>query len=287
MTDYQDTRQTSQTLVRGLQLLELISRGKEGMPVRRLAAEVGLSRTIVHRLLVSLESEGYLERNLHAPGYRLGVKLWSLGCAAIARLGVKDISRPYLERLVEMTNEMAYVAVLDGPDVVYIDKVDCPQPVRAHQPIGGRSPAFCVAIGKAILAFLPAEEINRIVPSMKRHTRRTVFGKEQLKKQLEEIRKIGFAINQGEWQPELGGAAAPIRNAEGAVIASIGVTGPLARFPEKKLVQVGRLVVGVAEEMSRKLGYVSSQDGRKPRRSDDARIRGSVPARIFSAARRA
>jgi DNA-binding IclR family transcriptional regulator len=233
----------------------------------------------VHRLLASLESEGYVERNLHAPGYRLGIKLWSLGCAAIARLGVRDISRPYLERLVEATNEMAYVAVLDGADVVYIDKVDCPQPVRAHQPIGGKSPAFCVAIGKAILAFLPPEEIERIVPSMKRHTRRTVSGKEQLKKQLEEIRKIGFAINRGEWQPELGGAAAPIRNAEGAVIASIGVTGPLARLPEKKLVQVGRLVMGVAAEMSRRLGYIAPDNGRAPRRSDGAPARARIVQR--------
>ncbi len=225
----------SQTLARGLRLLDLIANGNEGVPVRDLVAKMGLPRTIVQRLLNTLEAEGYLERHPSQSGYRLAIKLWSLGCNAIHRLGVREIARPYLEELSRRTNEVAKLGVLDGDDVVYVDKAECERAVRAYVPIGGRAPAHSVATGKAILAYRPETD----VPSA----------------EFKQIRKRGFAVNSGEWEEGVGGIAAPVFDERGEVVASIGVVLPSSRFASLKLAEMGGIVAATAAEISRKLGY--------------------------------
>ena len=129
--DRKTAKQTSQTLLRGLKILELTASGKSNLPIRELAKEVNLPRSIVHRLISTLEGEGYIQKNSANPGYRLGTKLWSLGCAAIQGLEIREVSRPYLEDLSSKTNELVALGVLDGREVVYLDKIDCSQAVRA------------------------------------------------------------------------------------------------------------------------------------------------------------
>jgi IclR family KDG regulon transcriptional repressor len=234
--------ESSQTLARGLRLLDLVAGGNEGVPVRDLVEKMGLPRSIVQRLLYTLEAEGYLERHPSQIGYRLAIKLWSLGCAAIARLGVREIARPYLEDLSRRTNEVTKLGILDADEVVYVDKVECDRAVRAYVPIGGRAPAHSVATGKAILAFLPGQEQMR--------TDQAGFAAE-----FKQIRKRGFAVNRGEWEEGVGAIAAPIFDGRGDVLASIGVVLPSTRFTTAKATEMGRIVVGVAAEISRKLGY--------------------------------
>ena len=108
--------ESSQTLARGLRLLDLVATGNEGVPVRDLVEKMALPRSIVQRLLYTLEAEGYLERHPSQSGYRLAVKLWSLGCQAIRRFGVREIARPYLEELMAGTNEVTKLGILDGED---------------------------------------------------------------------------------------------------------------------------------------------------------------------------
>lgn len=223
----------SQTLARGLKLLDLVADGRDGVPVRELAAAMRLPRSIVQRLLYTLEAEGFLERHPSQVGYRLAIKLWGLGCAAVRRLSVRDVARPYLVDLVRKTNETAKIGVLDGSDVVYVDGVDSPQAVRAYVPIGGRAPARSVATGKAILAFLPTEK-----------------GVE-----FEQIRKRGYTVNRGEWEAGVGAIAAPVFDADGAVVASIGIILPLTRLTAAKAAQYGAWSMEAAAEISRKLGH--------------------------------
>jgi DNA-binding IclR family transcriptional regulator len=244
------TTESSQTLARGLKLLDLLADGREGMPVRELAAAIGLPRSVVQRLLYTLEASGFLERHPSQIGYRLTIKLWGLGCAAIRRLSVRDVARPHLEEIARKTNEMAKLGVLDGTEVVYVDKVDCPQAVRAYVPIGGRAPAHSVATGKAILAFLPPERLAAF-ESM----REDVFTSE-----MEQIRRRGYAVNRGEWEEDVGAIAAPVFDARGEVQASIGVILPSHRLTPAKATQMGGWIKSAAAELSRKLGH----HGREP-----------------------
>jgi IclR family KDG regulon transcriptional repressor len=234
--------ESSQTLARGLRVLDLVASGNEGVPVRDLVEKMGLPRSVVQRLLYTLEAEGYLERHPSQIGYRLAIKLWSLGCAAIHRLGVREIARPYLEELSRRTNEVTKLGILDGDEVVYVDKVECDRAVRAYVPIGGRAPAHSVATGKAILAFLPDQKRARA-------------DQDAFAAEFKQIRKRGFAVNRGEWEEGVSGVAAPIFDGRGEVLASVGVVLPSTRFTSVKAAQMGSVIAGVAAEISRKLGY--------------------------------
>jgi DNA-binding IclR family transcriptional regulator len=248
-------KELSQTLSRGIKLLELIANSREGTSVRDLALEMRLPRSIVQRLLYTLENDGFLERHPSQIGYRLSMKLWVLGCAVIRRVRVRDIARPYLEELAQKTKEMAKLGVLDGHEVVYIDRVDCLRAIRAYVPIGGRAPVHSTSTGKAILAFLSPQKLAEVTASIKRFTKRTLVTKEELAKQLEEVRKRGYATNLGEWEDEVGGVAAPIRNANNEVIASIGVIAPLSRLTPKRVAKIGDLVLKSAADIARELGH--------------------------------
>jgi IclR family transcriptional regulator, KDG regulon repressor len=261
-SDYRDrvTRESpqpknlSQTLARGLRLLQFISEGHEGLPVREVARAAGLPRSIVQRLLCTLEAEGFLEKHPSQIGYRVAIKMWSLGCSAIRRLSVRDVARPHLEDLAHKTSEMTKLGVLDGADVVYIDRVECPLAVRAYVPIGGRAPAHSVATGKAILAFLPPAKLAEIAGSQ-RAVARDAFRRQAFIAELEQIRRRGHAINRGEWEKSVGAIAAPIFDAQGDAVASIGIILPAHRLTAAKAAQMGSWSASAAAEISRKLGH--------------------------------
>jgi DNA-binding IclR family transcriptional regulator len=250
-----NAKDTSQTLVRGLKILELIASGKNRLSIREIAEKVNLPRTIVHRMIATLEREHYLKRNLETQGYRLTTKLWSLGCAAVQGLEIKDIGRGPLEELASKTHELIALAVLDGDDVVYVDKVDCPQTVRAFIPVGGRAPAYGISTGKVILAYRSDEEIARIAASMKKFTPKTVTGLGAFKKHLGEIRERGYAVNWGEWKEDVGGVASGIRDRDGNVVASIGATIPIHRLTKETADRLGKLTIKAAAAISESLGY--------------------------------
>lgn len=244
------SKDASQTLARGLRLLQAIADGGEGAAVRELARNAALPRSIVQRLLYTLEAEGFLERHPSQVGYRLAIKLWGLGCAAVRRLSVRDVARPYLEDLAARTSEMTKLGVLDGGDVVYIDRVECPLAVRAYVPIGGRAPAHSVATGKAILAFLPPERIFASGPHGRDGAERKL-----LQPEFEQIRRRGYAVNRGEWEQAVGAIAAPVFDSQADVVASIGIILPSHRLTAAKATQMGNWTAAAAAEISRKLGY--------------------------------
>jgi IclR family KDG regulon transcriptional repressor len=252
-TDKNRAKQTSQTLTRGLRILEMTASGKSNRPIRELAKELNLPRSIVHRLMATLEGEGYIQKT--NPGYRLGTKLWSLGCAAIQGLEIREVARPYLEDLSSKTNELVALGVLDGREVVYLDKIDCSRSVRAYIPIGGRAPAYCISTGKAILAHRTDDELIKMAAAMKKFTHHTVVGIAALKKHLAEIRRRGYSINFGEWHEDLGGVASAIQDRDGNVVAAVGVTVPTHRLAKENIDQLGRLVMKAAATISDELGY--------------------------------
>jgi IclR family KDG regulon transcriptional repressor len=252
-------KQRSQTLFRGLKILESIAGGNTSLSVRELAQHMNLPRSVVHRLILTLEDEGYLKKNTIHAGYTLGTKLWSLGSAAIQNLEIRDVARGYLENLAVKTNELVALAVLDGDEVVYIDKIDSSQTIRAYIPIGGRAPAYCISTGKAILAYRSGEEVSKIVSSMKRFTNKTVVNGDTLKRHLAEIRRRGYSVNSGEWHEDVAGVASPIQNREGNVTVAIGVTVPIHRLTKETIDQLGRLTIAAASGISNELGYNASK----------------------------
>jgi IclR family transcriptional regulator, KDG regulon repressor len=218
------------TLVKGLQLLEVLARSRETQGVSDLAEQLSLGKSNVHRLLQALVALGYVLKDESTAQYQVSLKLWELGAAVEVGLRIKAAAAEAMKRLLDRTRETVHLSVLDGEEVVYVHKLDSPEPVRAYSEIGGRAPAFCVATGKAMLAWQPEPVLAGVVSHLRAHTPRTITDPQEYLREMERIRANGYAVNRGEWRETVWGVGAVIRNDKGNVLAAIGVSGPSARI---------------------------------------------------------
>lgn len=249
------------TFVKGLQVMEALATQPNLSGVTDLARHLGLTKSNAHRLLQTLVACGYV-RNLEQSGkYELTLKVWELGAAVVGRIDLKTVALEYMERLCQLSGETVHLSVLEGTEVIYLDKVDSPHPVRAYSRVGGRAPAYCVATGKALLAHASATLVDEISLELKPYTPFTLTTPNELRAELERVRETGYAVNRGEWRDGVCGVAAPIWNASGHVCAAVGVSGPADRFKPRSLKQLAPTVVSVAQQISGRLGYRGARDG--------------------------
>lgn len=236
-----------------LDVLEALANGERG--VSDVSRELGVAKSGVHKILRNLEDRGYV-RSTDDHQYRLGLRLWQLGVAAVADLGLRQTALPYMEKLTKLTGEGSLLSVYDRGDVIYLEKVTSPHPVTTTTRIGGRSPAFCSATGKALLAWMPADEVDRVLSGpLEQFNEATVTDPEQIQADLAQIRDHGYALNYGTWRGEIYGVAAPVRDYTGKVVAALGVAGPAFRFGQGGIEAVAPEVVSAADEISRELGW--------------------------------
>jgi DNA-binding IclR family transcriptional regulator len=243
------------TLVKGLQILATLAMHPELSGVTELATHLGFTKSNTHRLLQTLTTCGYVRNVKQSGKYELTLKLWELGTAIADRLDIAHYAEDGMRSLSERCRETIHLSVLEGGQVMYLDKIDSPQPVRAYSRVGGRAPAYCVATGKALLAHAAEDLINEISSHLEVFTANTIATPQGLRKELEDIRRLGYAINRGEWRDGVCGVAAPIWDTEGRVCAAIGVSGPADRFGQRNVKKFEVAVTEVAWEISAKLGY--------------------------------
>lgn len=218
-----------------------------------MAVALGMGKSNAHRVLTTLGELGYVA-SLNDGHYQATLKTWEVGCAVLDGLDFNRLARPVMEALTESTSESCHLAVLDGLDVVYLDKVEGNQPVRTYSRIGQRAPAHVVAIGKVLLAFRVGVE-KALPKKLERLTTRSIGTRAALLKELESVRKAGYAINRGEWLEGVCGAGAPIRNSRNEVICAIGLSGPCSRLTLNKLHALALQVTEGARTISLQLGY--------------------------------
>ncbi|MBX3568054.1 MAG: IclR family transcriptional regulator [Rhizobiaceae bacterium] len=244
------------TLLKGLAMIEALANSRNPRGVSDLAEEMDLTKSNVHRVLKTLESAGYVAQLPATGRYKLSLKLWELGSKLISRLELKREALDVMERLSDSSRETVHLSILDGAEVIYIDKIDSPEPIRAYSTIGGRAPAYAVATGKALLAFRQPDPVGQleIVP----FTPNTVRNAKELSTELGRIRAQGYAINTGEWRDGVSGVAAPIYGPDGVVEAAIGISGPTIRFKPKRVKLLVEEVVAAAATISSRLGHRAS-----------------------------
>lgn len=244
------------TLVKGLRLLELLAERDGPAGVGELARELDMGASNVHRLLQALVELGYAVNDGGRGQYRASLKIWELGAHALHKLDFREAAAPAMRWLLAETNETVHLSVLSGDEVIYIDKLDSPEPVRAYSAIGGRAPAYCVATGKVLLAWRdePAAVPSLLsVRPLHAFTPSTAPDTAALARELERVRRQGFAVNRGEWRASVWGMASPLRGPGGRVIAALGISGPAERIRKKGVRQLARLVVDAAELASGRL----------------------------------
>jgi IclR family transcriptional regulator, pca regulon regulatory protein len=251
----------SQSLERGLAILSCFTPERPIRGIADVADELGMRRSTTHRYMSTLVALGYLEQGA-ARKYRLGLRVTDLGMSALNSTALREHARPYLEELCRQSSYTVSVAVLDGPEIVYVDRVRSSRRTQGGVDLdlapGARLPAYCTAMGKLLMAFLPDEE-QRSLLSEVRPTRmgpNTITSKTQLRAELENIREEGFAVNDQELAPELYAIAAPVRSESHEVVAAVSMTAHASMISLEELVEhLGPHLVAAADRVSARLGY--------------------------------
>lgn len=248
---------TIQSVDKALDILCSFSVEEPELGITELASKLGLYKSTIHRILKTLEDRGFIVQNFENQKYRLGFKLFDLGNAVVSRLEVKDVALPLMKELSAKTRETVTLNIIDNDQRVCIEKVESSEAVRNFVQIGGRNPLYLAASGKVLLAFLPNEEIERIIASKDLGV--TVLGQlikqDTLRSELQLIRQRGYAISKSERSLGSTSVAAPIRNHDGTVVAGISVSGPESRFNEVTLGSIISEVMETAKRISNRLGW--------------------------------
>ncbi|QGZ52092.1 MULTISPECIES: IclR family transcriptional regulator [Streptomyces] len=242
-------------VVRSLDILELFLDAREGLTAPDVARRTGLPRTTVHEILTTLAARAYLKRDEATATYHLGLSVFRLGNAFAERLDLHAVGLGVARAVSEACDETVHVAILDGADVLYVCKVDSTQSVRMVSRAGGRVPAHCTAVGKALLAHLPQDELERRVEDgLVRLTPNSVTEPVALARQLKEIRTAGLAFEYGESNPDVSCVAAPVRDHTGTVVAALSISVPDMRWKQRPEAEWATLAADGARHLSTELG---------------------------------
>ena len=253
---------TAKALVKGLALVDLIAQADGPARLADLVDTSGLPRPTVLRLLDVLRDHGVV--TAVDGSYALGPRLAVWGQRYLDGLDIRAHAEDLMRDLAAETRETCYLGVRDGRSVLYIAKADSPQAVRPAAREGTRNPLHSTGIGKALLAFAPPDEARAYANGpLQAKTPNTIVDGDRLAAELKATRARGYAIDDIENEDGVRCVAAPIRNHAGEVVAALSVAAPAYRFALEDLPALAPKVLGVASEISSRIGYVKAPTGRE------------------------
>ena len=222
-----------------------------------LAEKLGLHKSTVHRLLAVLQRNGFVEREPGCTKYGLGWRIFELGMAAASRLDILGRAKPYVTELVEATGETAHLGVLRQGSVVSLVNVESRHTVRIPATVGRHIPLHCTSQGKAILAFLPPDQLERQLKDyvFSRHSDNTIVSKDRFLRDLALVASRGYAVDNEEYEGGLRCIGAPVYDHSGEVAGAISIAGPIFRVTGPRIPALSREVTRIAAGLSKALGY--------------------------------
>jgi DNA-binding IclR family transcriptional regulator len=251
-------------LRKGMTLLDLLA-AHGPMSMAELQRASGLNRTMTFRLLRALSEAGYVVHDPVQKRYALGFRLLQLGAAVSDRLEIVTLARPLLAALRDETEETVNLGVLDGNEIVYLAMQESPLGLRMAARLGGRDPAHSTSLGKAILAYLPATERERVVESLlplRALTPATLIEPESLAHDLARTRERGHALDDEENEVGARCVGVPVLDAQGRPLAGLSVSGPAGRIDLEGMERIATRLWEASRELSRRMGQ-TGDDGRR------------------------
>ena len=244
-----------QSVDRAVSVMEFLSHhGWSG--VTEVSRELDIHKSTAYRLLTTLRDRGLVEQDAGTEKYRLGFGLVLLARAVRSELDILRCARPVCERLSERTRETVTIAVLEGDDAVVIHQSISRASALSVDWTGRHTPLHATAAGKLFLAFMPEDQLHRILEGpLERFTENTIVDPTRLEGHSKGVREEGHAFTIEELETGLNAVGAPIRSAEGAVAGAVSVSGPAFRLPPDALFEIGGLCERAAAEISRCLGF--------------------------------
>jgi len=246
-------------LEKGLKLLEELAQSAEGKTAIELSQVIGVHKTSVYRYLNTLLEMGYSRTDGNGT-YHLGNKILELGSHMLRRMPLRETAHPFLVELSTESQKTVHLCVLDGAEVVYLDKVESQRSLPIISRIGSRASAYCTAVGKALLSSLPTAHVLELLKKTPptKSTENTITDPMELIEELKLTKERGYAIDDGEHEEGIKCFAAPIKGYGGATVGAISITGLKREFAEPQEAQrmIG-MVKKFSEQISSALGFTT------------------------------
>lgn len=244
---------------KALDILELFSAAEPRLTLAEISRRLRLPKSTAHNLLRTLAARGYVEKP-DKDHYALGTAIYPLTQGVRVNVEIRDRAAPLLREMADACRATAYLTVLDHDRLLYIYAVESPQRLLARSVVGDRAFLHCTAVGKAMLAFLPEEQVQRVVKlGLPAFTRATITDRRALARELAQIHACGFAVDRSEHEQRTYCVGAPIFNEHGRVIAACSISGADPEIVRKRLSQLSARVTDAAQEISRRMGYVPAR----------------------------
>jgi DNA-binding IclR family transcriptional regulator len=246
-----------QSLTRALDILEVLSTESGGMGVTKIADAVGLHKSTVHRLLSTLAERGYAEKTSGGT-YRIGLKPIEIVSAHINSLELQTEARPYIAQISHELGLTSHLGVLEGDQVVYIERMDMYSGVKLYSQIGIRVPAYCSSLGKCLLSNYSKDDLDRILAgcTFTKFTENTICDLDAMHEEMKKVRKQGWGMDDREFDLNNRCIGAPIYDYRGEIIAAISASGSPHILTEGRIPEVAAFVREKAAAISHSLGYI-------------------------------
>jgi len=219
------------SVLKALDILELLDE-EPGLTITEIARRLEMEKSTAYRLVNSLRLRGYVRQDKETRKYFNGFRLFEMGSNVVKDMELKKLALPFLQELSQRTGEAVNLAIRDGNDVVYLDKIESGATIKVDLHVGKRMPMYCTGLGKALLAFMPAEEVEALLSGevFRPFTPNTHKDLPSLMRDLERIRQRGYAFDDEEYVKDLVCIAAPVFGTGGDVVAALSVALPKYRY---------------------------------------------------------
>jgi DNA-binding IclR family transcriptional regulator len=244
-------------VVKAAAVIDLLAESDVPMSLTALSKRLGIARSTLHGILATLINVGYVCKEERSGDYRLGLRLFEIGNKISQKIDERKVAKPYMRALSEKTGETVHLAVLQDGEVLYINKQESNNSIRIITESGLKLPAHCTGVGKALLSGLSDEQIRQVAEKkgLAKYTETTVTDIGILLKEIEKIRKQGYASDQQEFMIGLRCVAIPIRNMSGKVVCAISISGPVSRMSGDLFEMKKRYLIKTAHAISKELGF--------------------------------
>lgn len=246
-------RYTVEAVSKALDVLEVFHSSEE-LTLAEISERLGLNKSRVFRLLHTLVERGYVDKTVDGTRFVLGLRL--LERSAFVRTDVRQLCLPYMRQIHENFNETVNLGIVEDHQIIYIATLESSRPIRMAEVVGSRSPVHSTALGKAIIAFLPEDQLTGLVSGLRliKLTEHTITDQDTLIRELELVRRKGCAIDDRENDSDGFCIAAPIFDSMGRPTAAISVSGPTDRIQENRK-QISELLVSICNQISARFGF--------------------------------
>ena len=242
---------------RALAMLEAVAQAQEGLSNAEISRKLKIPKSSASYILRTLATQGYLNRDGETAKYRVGLKVLSLSRGALSGIDVREVALPIMRHLMEKTHLTCHLAILDGPDAVYIEKVEPQGFLRVDTWVGRRMRVHATSVGKALAAYIPPERLEKIVAErgMEKRAPKTITSLPRLLKELEKVRAQGYAVDDEENNLGARCLGAPVFNQHGAIEASLGLSGTIHQINAQTMPRIVEALKDAARHISMQLGY--------------------------------